>query len=162
NAGDLLPLSPDRVKSVAVIGPNAGEARMGGGGSSRVNSKYAVSPLDGIKEIAGTQIQVASAPGGNTAEAAAPARKSHVALVFVGNSAEVGSEDFVRKSMDPPAGQDELIAAVAAANPKTVVVVVAGAPVTMTKWIGHVPVVVMQFYGGQEAGHGIADVLFGK
>jgi len=39
--------------------------------------------------------------------------------------------------------------------------VVAGAPVTMTKWIGHVPAVLMQFYGGQEAGHGIADVLFG-
>jgi hypothetical protein len=59
---------------------------MGGRGSSRVNSKYAVLPLDAIKEAAGTQIQVTSAHGRDTAEVAALARKSDVALVFVGYS----------------------------------------------------------------------------
>jgi beta-glucosidase len=177
NAGGLLPLERAKVKSIAVIGPNAAEARPGGGGSSRVNSKYTVSPLDGIKEGVWTAVPVAYAlgtamevPGQALAEAArkqqvaeavALARKSDVAVVFVGYSPELESEDFDRTSMDLPAGQDELIAAVAAANPRTVVVVVAGAPVTMTKWIGRVPAALMQFYGGQEAGHGIADVLFG-
>jgi beta-glucosidase len=142
-----------------------------------VNSKYAVSPLDGIKDTAGTAVQIVYAVGtamdvpGRAPDAAARrqqldeavalARKSDVAVVFVGYSPELESEDFDRTTMDLPAHQDELIAAVAAANPKTVVVVVAGAPVTMTKWIGRVPAALMQFYGGQEAGHGIADVLFG-
>jgi len=63
--------------------------------------------------------------------------------------------------MDLPAGQDELIASVAAANQNTIVVIVAGAPVTMTKWIGRVPAVVQAWYGGQEAGHAIGDILFG-
>ena len=177
NTGDLLPLAGEKVKSIAVIGPSAAEARMGGGGSSRVNSKYKVSPLDGIKESAGSAFQVSyslgaamEVAGQNAAEATrkqqldeavALAKKSDVAVVFVGYSPELESEDFDRASMDLPAGQDELIAAVAAANPKTVVVVVAGAPVTMTKWIGRVPAALMQFYGGQEAGHAIADVLFG-
>ena len=177
NAGTLLPLGADKVKSLAVIGPNAAEARPGGGGSSKVVSRYTVAPLDGIKESAGTQIRVGYALGvameskenqetpaarkQKIAEAVALARKSNVAVVFVGYSPELESEDFDRKSMDLPAGQDELIGAVAAANPRTVVVIVAGAPVTMTKWIGKVPAVVMQFYGGQEAGHAIADVLFG-
>jgi beta-glucosidase len=177
NAGDLLPLAAGKVKSVAVIGPNAAEARTGGGGSSKVDSQYKVAPLDGIKESAGPQVQVGYAPGVTMEgqdksetpaarkqkidEAVALAKKSDVAVVFVGYSPELESEDFDRKSMDLPVGQDDLIAAVAAANPRTVVVVVAGAPVTMTKWIARTPAVLMQFYGGQEAGHAIADILFG-
>ena len=176
NTGDVLPLSRGQVKSLAVIGPNAREARPGGGGSSRVNPKYAVAPLDAIGEMAGSRIQVAYSPGvpmeekgqarkTNTRqqldEAVALAKKSDAAVVFAGYSPELESEEFDRDTMDLPAGQDELIAAVAAVNRRTVVVVVAGSPVTMTKWIGRVPAVVMQFYGGQEAGHGIVDVLFG-
>jgi beta-glucosidase len=63
--------------------------------------------------------------------------------------------------MDLPAGQDELIEAVAAVNRNTIVVIAAGAPVTMTRWIGRVTAVVYAWYGGQEAGHAIGDVLFG-
>ena len=175
NSGGILPLSREKLKSIAVIGPNAAEARMGGGGSSRVVSKYAITPLDGIKETAGTQIRIDYAPGATMEsgaadpatrkqqldEAVALARECDAAVVFAGYSPELESENFDRKSMDLPPGQDELIGAVAAANPKTVVVTVAGAPVTMSRWIGRVAGVVMQFYGGQEAGHGIADVLFG-
>jgi beta-glucosidase len=94
-------------------------------------------------------------------EAVALARKSDVAVVLVGNSDKIESEDFDRQSMDLPAGQDELIEAVAAANKKTIVVIVAGSPVTMTKWIAQVPAVVQAWYGGQEAGHAIGDILFG-
>ena len=68
-------------------------------------------------------------------EAVALAARSDVAVVVVGYSFKLESEGFDRPSMDLPAGQDELIEAVAAANRNTVVVVAAGAPVTMTRWI---------------------------
>src|SRR5439155_3323600 len=57
--------------------------------------------------------------------------------------------------------QEALIQAVAAANPRTIVVIVGGSPVAMSKWIGQVPAIVDAWYGGQEAGRAIADVLFG-
>jgi len=174
NAGGVLPLGAPKVRSVAVIGPSAAVARTGGGGSSLVRPKYAVTPLDGIKEAAGPRIQVTHAlgaamegedPGRDAAqlldEAVATARKADAAVVVVGYAPTLESESFDRKSMDLPAGQDRLIQAVAAANPNTVVVLVAGAPVTMTKWIDRVPAVLDAWYGGQEGGHAIGDVLFG-
>jgi beta-glucosidase len=94
-------------------------------------------------------------------EALALAAQSDVAVVVVGYSFKLESEGFDRPSMDLPAGQDQLIAAVAAANPRTVVVVIAGAPIAMTSWIEEVPAVLYAWYGGQEAGHAIGDLLFG-
>jgi len=178
NAGNLLPLDAEKIKSLAVIGPNAATARTGGGGSSLVRPKSPVSPLDGIKEAAGNRIDIGYALGvsmeGEDAskdtpearaalrkEAVALAAKSDAAVVVVGLASTLESESFDRKTMDLPAGQDELIQAVAAANKKTIVVVVAGSPVTMTRWIDSTPAVLMAWYGGQEGGHAIADVLFG-
>ena len=63
NAGELLPLDPAKIKSIAVIGPNAAVARTGGGGSSLVRPTSAVTPLDGIKESAGARVQVTYALG---------------------------------------------------------------------------------------------------
>jgi beta-glucosidase len=178
NAGGLLPLGAPKIRSVAVTGPSAAIARTGGGGSSLVRPKYSVTALDGIKEAAGARVQIGYALGaamqGEDASAETPqaraelrnqaaelARKSNAAIVVVGYSSKLESESFDRLSMDLPAGQDELIEAIAAANPNTIVVIVAGAPVTMTKWIGRVPAVVDAWYGGQEAGHAIGDILFG-
>jgi len=58
NEGDLLPLDPERQKKIAVIGPNAAEARLGGGGSASVTPFYSVSPLEGIREAAGEAVDV--------------------------------------------------------------------------------------------------------
>jgi beta-glucosidase len=179
NAGGLLPLGAAKIRSLAVTGPSAAISRTGGGGSSLVRPKYSVTPLNGIREAAGAQVQVGYAlgvamPGEEDPSEVSPqaraqlrgqavelARKSDAAIVVVGYSSHLESESFDRPSMDLPAGQDELIAAVAAANPNTIVVIVAGAPVTMTRWIGRVPAVVEAWYGGQEAGHAIGDILFG-
>jgi len=172
NAGDLLPLDPEKPGLVAVIGPNAAVARTGGGGSSRVRPAYAVTPLEGIQEAVGDGVRVEHALGAAIEredpnadavreEAVALAARSDVAVVVVGYSPGLESEGFDRESMDLPTGQDELIQAVAAANKNTVVVVVAGAPVTMTGWIDQVPAVLYAWYGGQEAGHAIGDLLFG-
>ena len=174
NSGGVLPLSAERTRKIAVIGPNAAVARTGGGGSSLVRPKYAITALDGIKEAAGPRADIVHALGavmeGEDAgkppqelreEAVAVARHSDVAVVVVGNSPKLEGEGFDRKSMDLPAGQDELIEAIAGANRNTIVVIAAGAPVTMTRWIGRVSAVVYAWYGGQEAGHAIGDVLFG-
>ncbi len=173
NAG-ALPLDPEKAHTIAVIGPSAAVPRTGGGGSSLVRPKYMVTALDGIQEASGGRSEIAYALGaameGEEAvqppqalrdEAVALAKKSDVAVVVVGYSAKLEGEGFDRKSMDLPAGQDELIEAVAAANQNTIVVIQAGAPVTMSRWIGRVPAVVYAWYGGQEAGHAIGDVLFG-
>ena len=178
NDGNLLPLDSSKIKSLAVIGPSAEVARTGGGGSSLVHPNYAITPLDGIKERAGSSMQVnyalgTSMPDEDPAkdnadareelrkEAVAIAAKADAAIVFVGNSATIESEDFDRTTLDLPAGQDELIQAVAKANRNTVVVFNAGAPVNVSRWVGQVPCVLDAWFGGQEIGHAIADVLFG-
>ena len=88
------------------------------------------------------------------------AAASDVAVVVVGTTAEVESEGFDRTSLELPGRQDELVRRVAAANPRTVVVVNSGAPVLLP-WAGDVAAVLLTWFGGQEFGHALADVLLG-
>ena len=92
--------------------------------------------------------------------AVAAARDADVAVVVVGTTEEVESEGFDRTSLALPGRQDELVARVADANPKTVVVVNAGAPVLLP-WAERVAAVVLAWFGGQEFGNALADVLLG-
>jgi len=98
-------------------------------------------------------------PGGPTPlqEAVDAASASDVAVVMVGDNESEGSD---RPSLALTAGQDELIAAVAAANPRTVVVLKSGAPVLMP-WIGQVPAILEAWYPGEEDGNAVAALLFG-
>jgi len=178
NDGGLLPLDAAKVHSIAVIGPNAVVARTGGGGSSLVRPKYAVSPFEGIQKRAGSGIQVTSALGAgmegedpahddagaraqDIKQAAEIAAKADVAVVVVGRYNKIESEGFDVKTMELPAGQDELIEAVEKANPHTVVVLNTGNPVTMTKWIDSTPALLDMWYGGEEGGNALAAILFG-
>jgi beta-glucosidase len=178
NQGSLLPLDASKIHAIAVIGPNALVARTGGGGSSLVRPKYAISPLQGIQKRAGSAVQIISAlgvgmegedPAHDTPEARATdlkeateaASKADVAIVVVGRYNKNESEGFDVKTMDLPAGQDELIAAVEKANPHTVVVLNTGDPVTMTKWLDTTPALLDMWYGGQEGGNALAAILFG-
>ncbi len=317
NDSALLPLNPDKLKKIAVIGPNAAVARVGGGGSSYVNPLYSISPLEGIKNLVGNKAQVVYAQGdilrstpiqpvgrrfllpdglkgkglkgeyfdnprlegdpvylrvdtalyflwednspapgisndsfsvrwsgsltppvsrtytfyavsddgvrvfidgaqlisnwsdhGTTvdsakidlvggqsydikveyyensgdavlilgwdlpvdkiqskliAEAVEAARDADVAIVFAGTSAAFESEGFDRiGGLNLPEKQDELIKAVSAANPHTIVVLNTGTPVITESWLNKVPVLLEAFFSGQEGGNAIADVLFGK
>jgi beta-glucosidase len=92
--------------------------------------------------------------------AAALARDADVAVVVVGTTEEVESEGFDRDSLALPGRQDELVRRVRAANARTVVVVNAGAPVLLP-WADEVPAVLLAWFGGQEMGHALADVLLG-
>ncbi|MDF2984366.1 MAG: glycosyl hydrolase, partial [Devosia sp.] len=94
------------------------------------------------------------------AEAVAAARDAEVAVVFVGRNGEWDTEGSDLDSIVLPGRQDELIAAVAAVNPRTVVVLQTGGPVEMP-WLGDVAAVLEAWYPGQEAGNAIADVLTG-
>lgn len=93
-------------------------------------------------------------------QAVALASESDAAVLFVGLGSEWESEGYDRPDMELPPEQVELITAVAAANPNTVVVLSTGSPVTMG-WLDRVAAVIQMWYPGQECGNAIADVLFG-
>ena len=97
------------------------------------------------------------APG--IAQAVAAAKSASTAVVVVSDDTE--SEAADRASLNLPSAQNELISAVAAANPHTVVVVDAGAPVTMP-WINQVSSVLDAWYPGESNGTALASVLFGQ
>ncbi len=103
---------------------------------------------------------LARASGDPVAEAAALARSADAAVVVIGLDAEWESEGGDRASLALPGRQDELVAAVCAAQPRTAVVVNAGAPVALP-WADVAPAIVWAWYGGQEAGTALADVLLG-
>ena len=94
------------------------------------------------------------------AEAETLAASADVVLLFAGLTAEWEGEGSDRPTMDLPLEQNELIRRVAAANPNTVVVLNNGSPLHMP-WLDDVAAVMQAWYGGQEAGNAIADVLFG-
>ncbi|ETK37288.1 glycoside hydrolase family 3 C-terminal domain-containing protein [Microbispora sp. ATCC PTA-5024] len=95
------------------------------------------------------------------AAAAALARECDAAIVVVGTTEEIESEGADRDSLALPGRQDDLVRAVAAANPSTVVAVNSGGPVALP-WRDEVAAILLGWFPGQEAGHALADVLFGR
>lgn len=165
SAQPLLPLSPT-VRTIALIGQAtyANAAVAGGGGSSRVVPTYTVPPLEGLKNVLGqigssatVNLVVAAVDGSTNAAAAAAAQAADVAIVMAG---VVTSEGRDRPSLSLPDNQDALIAAVAAANPRTVLVLKDGDPVLMP-WVDQVPAILEAFNPGQEDGNVVARLLFG-
>jgi beta-glucosidase len=107
----------------------------------------------------GTELPPAD-PDALIERAAQAAAGADVAVVVVGSSTHGESEGYDRTTLALPGRQDELVRAVAAANPRTVVVVNAGAPVIMP-WRDQVSAILLTYFGGQEYGHALADVLTG-
>lgn len=173
NAGPILPLDPT-LKGVAVIGGHADKGVLAGGGSSMVyppggNAAPGLDPADWPGPVmyhpsAPLAAIRARAPGaevgfadGQDHDAAARlAAASQVALVFVTQ----WTSESVDTSLQLPDGQDALVAAVAAANPRTVVVLETGGPVLMP-WLDEVAGVLEAWYAGGRGGEAIADLLFG-
>jgi beta-glucosidase len=173
NEGGLLPLRTAR--SLAVIGGHADKGVLSGGGSSAVTpvggdplkgagpkswpgpmTWMPSSPLEALRrELPGARVGYAG--GQDVAAAAALARRSDVAVVFV---TQWLGEGFDGK-LELDGGQDALVAAVAAANPHTIVVVESGGAVLMP-WLDRVPAVLEAFYPGIRGGQAIARILTGK
>ncbi len=157
NEGGLLPLDAKKLKTVALIGPGAAEASTGGGGSSKVNPIVKVTkPLDGLRKRLGENVKITIYTGRGTAAAAAAAKEADVAIVMVRDAQTEGRDHEL--SLAKP--QDELVEAVAAANPRTIVVVKSGGPVLMP-WAENVPAIVEAWYPGEMDAEVVAAVLCG-
>jgi beta-glucosidase len=118
------------------------------------------SPLDGALSFTFGIAPDDSDPDRLIAEAVEAARAAEVAVVVVGTNSKVESEGYDRENLDLPGRQDELVRAVAAVNPRTVVVVNSGSPVLLP-WRDEVAAVLLGWFGGQEFGDAIADILVG-
>ena len=170
NEDDLLPLSVGT--SVALIGDLADTPRFQGSGSSQVNPTRTEAPRELLQaqgEAARGLVLTGYARGydrhGGTsdaliAEAVALAACSDVALLYVGLDELAESEGLDRPHMRLPDGQDRLVEAVVAANPRTVVVLTGGASVEMP-WAGSVPALVNGYLTGQGGAGAMLDVLTG-
>ena len=160
NSGNLLPLNPASVHSIAVIGSAASTATIEtGGGSAAVGLPYKVTPLNGITSRAGGSmiVRYTQGDGGNIASAVSLAQTSDVAIVCVGQQTSEGSD---RSSLSLPGDRDALVSAVASANPKTIVVIYCSSA-TLMPWAGQVAASLVAWYPGQENGNALASVLFG-
>eukprot|EP00322_Chrysochromulina_rotalis_P022865 CAMPEP_0115860822 /NCGR_PEP_ID=MMETSP0287-20121206/17328_1 /TAXON_ID=412157 /ORGANISM="Chrysochromulina rotalis, Strain UIO044" /LENGTH=630 /DNA_ID=CAMNT_0003315163 /DNA_START=69 /DNA_END=1961 /DNA_ORIENTATION=+ len=167
NDGGLLPLPP--TGSIAVIGLAGDAAVTHGGGSGAVVPSYIVKPLNGIKAAA-PSAKVTFEAGDDIDAAVKAAEAADVTIVFAGTLSSEG-RDRVSLSLDDgcdddtqcgsaPDKQNALIVAVAAANPRCVVVLSVPGAVLMP-WSGSVAALLINFLPGQQAGHAVADILFG-
>ena len=181
NSANQLPLNPALVRSIAIIGSHADVGVPSGGGSAQVNppggnaaaasapaaqggggfgrggSQYfPSSPMKFIQAKA-PRAKVEFNQGTDVAAAAALAKTSQVAIVFVNQPMSEGSD---ATTLTLPDKQDDLVNAVVAANPHTIVVLETGGPVTMP-WSDKVSGIVSAWYPGIGGGQAIANILFG-
>ncbi|MEI9970499.1 MAG: glycoside hydrolase family 3 C-terminal domain-containing protein [Terracidiphilus sp.] len=162
NEGNLLPLDPAKVKSIAVIGPDAYPAVTGGGGSSEAHAFEPVSILTGIADLLGPEAHVFYSPGmPESPDEKKAVADADVVVIAVGFDAKSEREGADRTFTLPP-GQDALVEAVAAVNPRTIVTLTGGGGMDTSRWLNKVPVLVHTWYPGQEGGTAVAQILFGR
>jgi beta-glucosidase len=169
NENHMLPLDPGKVKTIAVIGENAIRLQAHGGDSSGIKAFYEITPLQGLVNRVGTNVNIIFSEGYRkgggpelAARAVAAAKAADVVIYVGGLNHDPGfdCEGSDRKDLKLPYGQDELIRKIAAANPKTVVVL-EGTMVDMGSWLGRIPALLQAWYPGMEGGNALARVLFG-
>ena len=180
NANDMLPLNRSTLKSIAVVGPRAAAVAFDFYSGP---TPFAISVLKGIQDKAGSPITVNTAQN-SVEDAVRAAKSSDVAVVVVGNDPMCGAtnpggafnpdsstkpcadpgegrEGRDREKLDLPPAQEDLIRQVRAANPKTVVVLVASFPFAINWEQENVPAILHITHAAQDQGTAIADVLFG-
>ena len=190
NQNNLLPLDFSSIKSLAVIGDNATRKHSNGGLSSEIKAVYEVTPLEALRAKWGDKVDIRFAQGyeklstfvegsnnGQSSgtfssktqesdallkEAVEVARTSDVALLVCGLNHDYDTESFDRLNMDIPYGQVELIQEVVKANPRTIVVMIAGSPLNMAAVDICSPAIVWSWFNGMEGGNALVDVLSGK
>lgn len=186
NKDNFLPLDKNSIKTIAVIGPHANIFHTGGYSGIAANP---VTPLQGIHNRAryGTEIlytagaeipsiqraaTTTTATSTTTAvtfnreeelkKAVELAKKANVVILYIGTTSATESEGRDRKTLALPGYQEELVEAVMAVNPKTIVVEMNAGPLTVP-WIKeHVPAIIEAWWAGEEGGNAIADVIFGN
>ena len=159
----VLPLDPARLRSIAVIGPQANRFETGGTADDIIPFT-STTPLHEITRRAGPGVKVTYNDGSNPSSAAAAAAAADVAIVFASDSEgeymEKACASVDCTTMGKTGTQDSLITTVAAANHNTVVVLETGDPV-LTPWRGSIRGLLEAWYPGEEGGAALASVLFG-
>ena len=191
NEGNLLPLTShlSPLKKILVVGENAIKMMTVGGGSSSLKVQHEILPLDGLTSAinhqtssidfargyvgdtiqsfdgvtVGRSLQETRSQAELTTEAVEKAKQADVVIFFGGlNKSDFQDcEGHDRKQYELPYGQNELIEALVAANPRLVYVNISGNAVAMP-WVSKVPAILQAWFLGSEAGNAIADVLFGN
>ncbi len=176
NERAALPLNPARIKTIAVIGSHSDVGMISGGGSAQVDPIggnaikpagqgqthwleeiwFPTSPLKAIQARA-PKAEVKYDPGTDPAAAAAVAKAADVAIVF---GYQWESEGMDLPSLSLPHNEDALIAAVAAANPHTIVVLETGTAVTMP-WVDAPAAILEAWFAGSDGANALGNVLFG-
>jgi beta-glucosidase len=188
NDNHFLPLNKDKIKTIALIGPNAGKCLLGGYSSK---PRFCISPLQAMKERYGSMINVLYAEGvtltdknnwfadtinlanngdvkAKIAEAVAIARQADVVVLFVGGNESMSREGWGTDHLgDLPTlellnGQNELIKEIVATGIPTCAFVNSGPPMSIGDLVNSVPAVMQCWYLGQEGGYAMADALFGE
>lgn len=184
NTQNLLPLQLNTLKRIAVIGDNATRTFHLGGFGAGVKARYEVTGLQGLKNRLPSAVAVHFAqgytgsyrPAGDISvntethgadatlikEAVEVAKQSDVAILFVGGNRDYESESRDRKDLSLPFGEQALVDAVTAVNPKTIVIVVGGAPYDLNAIKKNNHTILWSWYNGSENGNALADVLLGK
>lgn len=184
NDKHILPLNVSRIRSIAVIGDNATHQFHFGGFGAGVKARYEITPLQGLQNRLGNKVTINLAQGysgvyhpkgfvpinpeTNPAdpamiqEAVDAAKKSDLAILFIGGNRDYESESRDRKDLSLPFGEQSLVDAVTAANPNTIVVVIGGAPYDIGEIKKNNHTIVWSWYNGSENGNALADVLLGK
>ena len=173
NSQGLLPLSVERRNAgkqplLGVVGPLADRVHIDWYGGT---PPYLVSPLEGIRERAGSALAVESVCNNDVSAAIALAKRADVCLVCVGNHptgdapwAEVAKKSYGKEAVDRQSIEledERLVKSVFEANPRTVLVLISSFPYAITWSEEHVPAIVQLTHSSQELGRALADVLFG-
>ena len=177
NTAATLPLSASKLHSIAIIGGHADVGVLSGGGSAQVDAPngnavepkpgsspwgkaiyFPSSPLRYIREQATPNATITYDPGTDPAAAAKSAASAQLAIIFVTQYTMEGQDSA---TLSLPDKQDDLVAAVAAANPNTIVVLENGGPVSMP-WASSVKAILESWYPGIGGGQAIANILFGR
>ncbi len=168
NCDDVLPLDRKKVETIAVIGRLADMCNLGDNGSSRVRPPECITPLEGIRRLAGDDVEVLYNPGRNISAARTIAGKADAVIIVAGLTARDEGE-FIsvltgggdRPNLALPPVQEHLISGVAGVNDNTIVVLEGGSAITMSPWLDWVEAVLTAWYPGMAGGTAIAEILFG-
>jgi beta-glucosidase len=177
NENSILPLSTEKYKSIAVIGPNADQFQPGDYSWGRKNEN-GISALKGLKNNYGDKVTFNYAQGcdgwsqnkSGFTEAIDAAKKSDIAVLVVGTSSGTFTdnknatcgEGFDLSDLKLPGVQEDLIKEIKATGKPLIVVLVTGKPLAIPWVKENADAILLQFYGGEEQGNALADVLFGK
>ena len=169
NEHRVLPLSK-QARTIAVVGPLAKDAAsMLGSWSAAGREADVISPLQGIRSAVGPGTRVLYAKGVDSkstgrsgiAEAVRIAREADVVLLFIGESHDMSGEARSRSSLALPGSQEALARALRATGKPMAAIVFAGRPLSISWLAENVSSILYAWFPGVEAGHALADVLFG-